>query len=300
MVKLAITGATGYLGSAFIKRYSTRFDIFCIVRKDSDIKILSESRCRIIKYGEWEELYEKMKVVSPDILVHLAGVFLNEHNENTIINMLECNIMFSTVIVDAAVCAGCKRIINTSSYWQHYNKERYNPVNLYAATKQSFEDILLYYVKAKESSVITLTIFDTYGPFDKRRKVLNLVMETEDGKEFGMSDGSQKMYFCYLDDLIDAYGAAIKRCMAHSPGTYEKYALRDEKPVTLRYAVETLLEVLGKKVKINWGKVPNRKREISDPENIGTVLPEWKPSHTLKEGAEAIKKMYSKIEKEFL
>lgn len=293
MLKLVVTGATGYLGSGFVESCQNKFEVFCIVRKDSNVRRISNARCTIIRYEKWEELYDKFKAVSPDIVVHFAGVFLNNHKKDTIVNMLECNIIFSTIVVDAAVCAGCKRFINTSSYWQHYKKEGYNPVNLYAAAKQSFEDILLYYTKTRECSVITLTIFDTYGPWDYRRKILNLVMEMEEGDELGMSDGLQKMYFCYLDDVVSAYGEAVKRCMDSPLGSCEKYAVRDEKPVTLRKVIETLLEVSGKKITINWGELPNREREISDPSDIGRVLPGWKPAYTLREGFEAMMKIRS-------
>lgn len=282
--KIIVTGATGYLGKAFANNFQKKYDIYCIVRKKSKLEELDSMRCSIIVYNEIEELYDIAKNISPDVLVHFAGVFLNEHSKNTIRELLECNLLFGTTIVDAVVEAGCKNIINTSSYWQKYKKAEYNPVNLYAATKQGFEDILRYYYEVKRCNIITLTIFDTYGPNDKRKKILNIINELPDGATIEMSSGEQKMYFVYVDDVMSAYDVAIERCYSGNNIKYENFALRSEELFTLKTVAEKLIKIANKNVEFRWGEIPNRKREISDPKNIGIILPGWNSNISIEEG----------------
>ena len=70
---------------------------------------------------------------------------------------MSSNITFGTQLVEAMVANGCYQFVNTGTSWQHYENDEYNPVNLYAATKQAFEDILRYYVETSALRVITLT-----------------------------------------------------------------------------------------------------------------------------------------------
>lgn len=283
-MKVVITGATGYIGGHVLKRLSKENEVICIVRNSSNISQISNFAHRIVTVTKYEHLYAEMMEIKPDIVVHLAGMFQGEHTKESIENMLDSNIKFASILFDAAQSAGCKKFINTGSYWQNYNKDFYNPVNLYAATKQAFEDIVLYYVKAKKCKAITMQIFDSFGENDGRNKILNLVARLKDGEELDMSPGEQKLFFCYIDDIVSAYVQAIQLVSDMGEGEYYKYAIRGEKPHTLKEIVETYLRLANKKVQIRWGGREYREREIMDPEEIGQILPGWKPQYSLEEG----------------
>lgn len=285
MFRVLVSGGTGYIGSNFVKRYAGKYELYCLVRKQSDISLIEKSGCCLIRFEKEEDLYEIIDSIKPEVLIHFAGVFLGDHDKNTIGRMIDCNIRFSTMLVDAAVRAGCRRVINTASYWQNFNGREYSPVNLYAATKQAFEDVLQYYVEAEHASVISLMIFDTYGPSDKRRKILNIVNELTDGEQLDMSDGMQKMYFCYIDDVVDAFDVAVQILMGLPDGTKEKFAVRPNHPVALRDVVEILLRRKSKEnITIRWGERNHREREIINPDGIGEILPDWNEEYDLERG----------------
>ena len=89
---------------------------------------------------------------------------------------------------------GVSKIINTGTFWQHYENREYSPTCLYAATKQAFESILHYYVEAKFLMIITLILFDSYGPSDPRPKLFSLLQEARQSeKVIAMSPGEQKI-----------------------------------------------------------------------------------------------------------
>lgn len=283
-MKIILTGATGYIGKFILKRLYKEHDIFCIVRKSSDLSEIQSFIKHVIILSNYQTLYKDFASIKPDIVVHLAGMFRGEHSIENIEEMLESNIKFPSILFDAAQKAGCNSFINTGSYWQNYNGDTYNPVNLYAATKQAFEDIVLYYVKAKMCRAITLQIFDSFGPCDKRNKILNIVSRLENGDMIHMSPGEQKLYFCYIDDIVDAYECAIQSVVKMDTSTYHKYAIRDQKPYTLKQIIESYLRLSKKDIQIHWGGRAYRNREIMDPNGLGDVLPGWTPKHNLDDG----------------
>ena len=286
-MKIAVTGATGYIGNHLVSVLGREHEVYAIVRDTSDTAAI-EPHIKELAVYDRERIYDLLAEARPDILIHLAGVFYGEHNAENISDLLESNLVFSTVIFDAAAAAGCRKIINTGTYWQQFLGEPYNPVNLYAATKQAAEDILLYYVKAKECSAVTLQIFDSYGPNDHRNKILNMIKKLEDGAGIDMSQGRQKMYYCHIEDLVSGYVRAVSLVNEMGPGAYARYALRGEEPRELRILVEEFLKISGRHLQINWGGRAYRDREIMDPAGIGTVLPGWQPRYNWQQGVKTL------------
>ncbi len=286
-MKIVITGGTGYIGRHVADCLAKEHEIYVIVRESSNVSFLKNCVAGIIVYEE-ETIYDELEKIQPEILIHLSGVFYSQHTRENIKNLLESNVVFSSIVIDAAVKAGCKQIINTGSYWQNYGGEKYNPVNLYAATKQAIEDVIQYYVRAEKCKAITLQIFDTYGPDDPRNKILNKIKELEAGTEFRMSGGEQKVYFCHIEDIVRGYERAVHVLCGMESGKQARYALRGEEPVRLREVVELYLRIQKKQIDIIWGGLAYRDREIMDPTGMGEVLPGWKPEISLTQGLQKL------------
>lgn len=293
-MRIVITGATGYIGHFLTRSLSNAHNIFAVVRENSNTKSIKKYIDELIIYKE-NEIYNDMNRIKPDLFIHLAGVFYSQHSPDNIKNLLESNIIFGTILLDSVVTSGCRNIINTASYWQNYGGNTYDPVNLYAAAKQSMEDILLYYVQAKQCKAITLQIFDSYGPYDDRRKILNIIRDMKDGTQIDMSKGDQKLFYCHIQDLVNAYMHTIQLLNDMPSTQYHKYALREEQPVTLKKIIQTYLKISKKHIHINWGGCDYREREIMDPSGIGEVLPGWKPQITLEDGLKTIQNKESQI-----
>lgn len=283
-MRILITGGTGFIGRNVLKSLENNHKVWCTRRKRSDVNKIGSTNCQWLSIDEGiDKLYQKVKEIEPQLVIHIAGLFLGEHNSENISDMIYSNVDFPAILFDAAYEAGCRQFINTGTCWQNYNGEKYNPVNLYAATKEAAENILLYYVKAKKCKAITLKIFDSYGPNDERRKILNIVSKIDENMELDMSGGEQKMYLCYIEDIVDAYGQAIITLQDMEEG-YAVYSVRAKEPDSLKKIINTYLKVSGKNIKINWGKRDYRSREIMDPTGWGNLLPNWQPKYSLEQG----------------
>lgn len=294
MEKVLVSGATGFIGSHLIRRLKQEgYDVFIVVRPTTDINAVKETvqLKNIVVLDDREELYRKIKAIHPFVYIHLMGIFCTNHNCANIIQMIDANIKDSLLILDAVNEVGCKKVINTASYWQNRQNRVYSPVNLYAAMKQAFETLLVHYVENENMSVITLTIFDTYGAGDQRKKILNIVYQLEDGETLDLTDGEQKMYLCHIDDIVSGYLVAIEKIKTLEGGKTLKYALRDNgEPVTLKNILMVAVRIWGKKVKLNFGAIERKKNEIDDPNDYGIVLPGWKVRVKLEDGLKNMKK----------
>lgn len=285
MERIAISGATGYIGIHLIEKLREEYEILAFVRAESDIsrlKSLISANC-IITIGQ-EDIYERVKEFQPNYYINLVGKFIVEHTQKNLDDLLESNFTLPTMLLDAVCQAGCKKIINTESYWQHYGGQNSNPVDMYAAAKNGFKEIIRYYVEAMECSCISLILFDTYGADDRRKKLLNCIAQMKEGESIDLTDCSQKMYFCHIKDVIKAYEVALHMISQFVSGQLQEFAVRGDKPRELKDIVMELTEMMNRKIYLNFGIREGRKREIVDPEGIGKVLTGWSCEVELHEG----------------
>lgn len=286
--RILVSGATGFIGSHLIKRLKQEgYEVFIIVRPTTDVSAVKEIAPleQMAVLDDREEFYRKIKEIQPYIYVHLMGVFYTNHNCGNIMQMIDANIRDSLIVLDAVNEAGCKKVVNTASYWQNRQNRTYSPVNLYAATKQAFETLLAHYIENESMSVLTLTIFDTYGSGDKRRKILNLVYQLKDGETLDLTNGEQKMYLCHIDDIVSGYMTAVKKVKELEGGKVLKYALRGSgEPIMLKEILMTAVRIWRKDVILNFGVIERNKAEIDDPSGYGVVLPGWEAKVGLEDG----------------
>lgn len=284
-----ITGATGFIGSHLTKRLLTDgWNVHLVVRNTSDLSLLADIRERVMLHhhdGSSEGMRSIMKDAHPRLVFHLASLFIAHHLDKDITPLINSNILFSTQLVNAMTSEGVFRLVNTGTSWQHYLNQMYNPVCLYAATKQAFEAILLFYTLTSPLKVITLKLYDTYGPRDPRQKLFSaLRAASRTGHTLEMSPGEQLIDLVYIDDVVNAFLVAGERLLSDDAPVNESYAVSSGKPLRLRDLVDLYIHVSGSPVSIVWGGRAYRDREVMIPWNNGAQLPNWNPGVDLEEG----------------
>jgi nucleoside-diphosphate-sugar epimerase len=169
-----ITGATGFLGSHLAARLvADGHDVHVIVRQTLSLgifaKIINSITIHVI--GDERDVHQIDMIVAsaPDIVFHLATHFVAEHSAQDVPALIDSNVLFPCELVDAMIRRGIKRLVNCSSAWQHYNDATYDPVCLYAATKEAFLKLAQFYVAAGGLSVIDLRISELVRFSGKRR-----------------------------------------------------------------------------------------------------------------------------------
>lgn len=287
--KIVITGATGFVGSNLVTFFLKKnFDIYLIVRENSDLSNISteSSNLKIFKYDEdLSKLISFFLEVNPICTFHLASNFIAEHHPSDINSLVASNISFGLHLLEAMKEAKVNTLINTGTSWQHYNNEDYNPVCLYAATKQAFENLIEYYVQAEDFKVITLKLFDTYGETDTRPKLINLLNKFADENiELNMSPGEQILNLVHISDVCYAYNVAFDFIQDKNFIGHKKYSVESNENFKLKDIISLFEKITGKAINVNWGGKYYRKREVMKIWTNGNKLPNWKPIISLEEG----------------
>ncbi len=174
--------------------------------------------------------------------------------------------------------------LNTGSIWQHYEGAPYDPVNLYAATKQAFVDVLRYYEAVAGMRSMTLELTDSYGPDDPRPKLVQLLLEAErTGATLPMTAGEQVIDLVHVDDIARAFEVAA-RLLVSTATRMPAYSIDSDRPLQVRELVTIFERVRRTKLSIEWGKLDYRPRETFTPMRLNPRLPGWAPQIALEVG----------------
>lgn len=293
MCKVAlITGATGFLGKHLcIRLLGKDYKIVILVRETSDISFFSKYPkqkvvvCQLDKdFNVIDEVVGKYK---PLITFHLAAAFDKGEINKEIMNLINVNILFGTSLLNSLVKYNCKNFINIGTYWQNFKDETYNPFNLYAATKQSFQDIIKFYEEDYGVRCITLKLCDTYGENDNREKIINLLKQAyQKNQELNMTNGEQYLSLTYIDDVVEGIMLASDYVLSDEY-CGKTFWIANKNTIKLRELVDVIEKIIDRNLKINWGSIPYKKRKIMRP-YIGNILPDWEAKTTIDIGLRKI------------
>ncbi|NEV75674.1 NAD(P)-dependent oxidoreductase [Rhodopseudomonas sp. BR0C11] len=289
MKRALVTGASGFIGSCLVARLlADGWDVHVILRPQSSLALLSDVAARISVQrhsGATEQMLDILAASKPDVVFHLAAQASSDHLPNDVEQMIASNVLLSTQLAEAMMRTGVTRLVTTETFWQHRSgADEYQPVCLYAATKQAARDILRYYVDAGSINVICLVLFDTYGPRDPRKKLVNLLKEVaRDGREIKMTPGEQIIDLVHVEDVTSAYLRAADLLIESAHPALRTYAVSSGERMSLRDLVGLIERVCDLSFSIKWGGKPYRLNEVFNPW-LGETLPGWRPKIGLAAG----------------
>jgi nucleoside-diphosphate-sugar epimerase len=292
--KALVTGGTGFVGSTLVRRLvRDGWKVHLMVRANSGTVLIKDVLDRVTLHEHDEKTECMLGILAetlPDVVFHLASLFLSEHASTDVSRLVQSNVLFGVQLAEAMTAHGVSALINTGTHWQHYENKPYSPVNLYASTKQAFEDILQYYVESRALRVITLKLFDTYGPNDPRPKLFSLLERiAREGNCLDMSLGEQMIDLVHVEDAVQAYVVAADRLLLGKVQGHERYAVSSQSPLKLKDLVEMYSTVTGIKPSIQWGGRPYRLREIMQTVSCLPVLPGWTSQKSLLAGLQTMR-----------
>ncbi len=289
-MRLLVTGATGFIGGHLCKAFRDNdWKVTAIVLPNEDVTNLDSLGVASIPFdGNVGILVDELTANSYDGVVHLATCFVAQHTADDVNRLIAANVTFSLKVLDAAVSAHVPWFLNVGTFWQHYANADYCPTNLYAATKQAFMDLAVYYQQVSDLVFTTIKLNDTYGPNDTRPKLFNFWKKIADsGEALDMSPGDQLMDIVHVTDVVAAFmrmieclkDATIAKTMAG-----KSYVVSSGNRLSLKQLSKVFEESARCTLTIDWGKRPYRPREVMVPYDLGTPVPGWTPKVSFSKG----------------
>lgn len=202
------------------------------------------------------------------------------------------DLTLSNVLLPAAIASLLRRhapeccLLTFGTSWQVGEDGAPEPFNAYAATKSAVEPLLDHFA-LDGLRVATLRLHDTYGPGDRRTKVINLVADAiARQSDLAMSAGGQVVDLVHVRDVIDATAATLDDLRRTAPGRLVVHAVRSGRPITIRDLTTLMLQLAGIETApfIRPGVHPYRARErFAIDRRLGTP-PGWSPRVALEDG----------------
>lgn len=285
MSRILITGATGYIGKRLVKFLADQgHTIHALTRRKTEDFIQHEyiNYEYLMSEGGIDQIFKENEF---DEVIHLAAYYSHQVDSSTFDELIQSNISFGLSLLNAMHQHGCKRLIHTTTCAEFDELGEYSPNSLYAASKRAFRDVSQYYVNCALFDIVDLVLYDNYGPYDPRPKIINILCDHLGGSdEILLSPGEQKLNLVHIDDTVRAIALAID-CLGCDPdhGSKKLYCVAPSQAISLRELAAVFELVSGKKINAVWGGRPYRDNEIMVPWR-GQSLPGWSAHIPLSEG----------------
>jgi UDP-glucuronate decarboxylase len=293
-----VTGAAGFLGSHLCDALVARgydvvgLDNYFTGRKENVAHLLGNPNFEMVRHdvrlaywGEFDEIY------------HLACPASPRFYQRNAIATAKISFLGSLNMLGLAKRTRARILhASTSEVYgdpdEHPQKEAYvghvNPIGpraCYDEGKRMAEALFFDYHRQHDIDIKVVRIFNTYGPRMNQhdgRVVSNFIVQALKGEDITIyGDGSQTRSFCYVDDLIRGFLAA----MDTPPDFTGPVNLGNPDEFTIRALAETVIAMTGSRSQIVAEPLPvddprRRRPDITlARDSLG-----WQPQVGLREG----------------
>ena len=211
MQNICMTGASSFLGKALGERLLKEgYNLHVIIRNSTERDRLPNGLVpnNIYIYdGSTESVVAAVNSSRPDTIFHLASLYSRETSLENVEPMVESNLLIAIQVMEALRYAKIPAsIVNFGTYTQYYQTQgKFQSLNVYAALKNAFKDILGLYAEDLGLHHISLILYDSYGPGDWRNKLLPTIKDAiNSGSTLRLSDPNFIIDLTHINDVVSA------------------------------------------------------------------------------------------------
>lgn len=329
-MKVLVTGAAGFIGSALTLRLLERGDQVIGIDSHNDYYAPQLKEDRLARHidhsnythirGNLEDrglIEELFKTHKPNRVVNLAAQAGVRYSLENPMAYIDSNLVGFGHILEACRHNNIEHLVYASSssvyggntkmpFSVHDNVN--HPVSLYAATKKASELMAHSYSHLYQLPTTGLRFFTVYGPWDRPdmalQKFAKAIVNNEPIKLFNY--GNHRRDFTYIDDIVEGVIRVIDKPAQPNPdwsgdnpdsatsyAPWRIYNIGNNNPIELNDYVYALEDALG--IKAEKELLPLQQGDVPDTyADIDDFIREfdYKPSMTLNEGVKKFAEWY--------
>lgn len=226
MTKILVTGASGFIGSAFVryvlKNYDKTFNIRALVRNTDQRNL---KRLTDYKHVNEAENSGRLQIVNGDLLGDLSGICEHvdwvvnfaaktfvDHSIKDAYPFIETNVLGTYKLLEDARRNKVKRYIQVSTdevygailKGAYTEDSKLNPTNPYSASKAGADALAISYAHTHKLHTTITRTENNYGPWQHPQKALPVfVKAANEGKPLPVyGDGLHSRQWLWVDDHV--------------------------------------------------------------------------------------------------
>ncbi len=306
-MKVLLTGATGFLGSHFLRHLLINGDDVAILIRESSntwrISDLVSSKKLCIIYSSMQSISDARTQISdfsPDIVYHLAWQGGNssvyQEDPNQVFSNLEGTLELIRISSECGVKAwiGMGTAVEYGEFNGIFNEKMIpKPISLYGLSKYTTGLLVEKLCSIYGLRFVWIRPFWTYGPYDDRLRLIPyVILSLLYNKRPKLTLGEQKWDYLYVDDAIEAlYVLGVNH---NAQGVFN---LGSGQTIVLRDLVEYMRDKINRKISLVFGEVPYKNGQImhlqADINKIKNVT-DWNPQIPINVGLDRTVEWFSK------
>ena len=244
--KIAVTGATGFLGTHLCNRLLDEGFEVSILARAPDKAQKFEGRVAKTVIGDIADKKAIAELVDgADLVVHLVSNFRTASGPPE--SYRHINVDGTETVLEASKKAGVKRFIHCSTIGVHgsvkstpANEESpFNPGDLYQETKVESENMVRASIGKSAMEIVIIRPCSIYGPGDMR--MLKMFKMLSKRMFFLVGPCRENFHAVYIDDLIDGFMLALEKPEAAG----ETFIIGGESYLSLKEYISVVAEAVG-------------------------------------------------------
>lgn len=245
-MKILITGATGFIGAAFVQKINSLYDTIALVRAQSSLLPLT------VQQLVANNIFKAKLPSDIDVIIHLAGRahILNEQTPDPLTEFRKVNVEGTLQLARQALDKKVKRFIFMSSIGvngavtlqQPFTEDTLpQPHADYAVSKLEAEEALKKLFAGSDTELVIIRpplVYAAYAPGNFAR-LLKLVATN---LPLPFARTQNKRSFVALENLVDF----IQVCIEHPNAANQTFLVADQNSISTRELVQYLKQGMGK------------------------------------------------------
>jgi len=286
-MKVVVTGASGFLGSWICRILSKNYQVFAIMREDSDdFRVKNIESLAVLKIcpTDWQRTISELE---PDVIVacHWSGVGNQERNSPGQLS----NVNLMVELAEYATRFNLSTFIGLGSQAELgpvpgpiLENAGDNPTTTYGEAKVLVRSELERIFLGSSTRFSWVRVFSTYGPLDSDSWLIpNTISKLLKDEKVELTEGTQKWSFLHVIDAAFAIEKIIEEDSIAG-------VVHLGNPITqeIRDAVISIASQLDKISLLEFGAIPFRDDQVVSMMPICTKLASvgWSPQVNFDEG----------------